>query len=57
MPIKTGRTVDDKTEVRSGLKGNEKVLLSFPPGSGSRSQNPSSGGIPGLQPGGGTRLR
>ena len=57
MPIKTGMTVDDKTEVRSGLKGNEKVLLSFPPGLRPRSQNPSSGGIPGLQPGGGTRLR
>ncbi|MEG3918649.1 efflux RND transporter periplasmic adaptor subunit [Microcoleus sp. T3_A4] len=57
MPIKTGMTVDDKTEVRSGLKGNEKVLLSFPPGLRPRSQNPSPGGIPGLQPGGGTRLR
>ena len=57
MPIKTGMTVDDKTEVRSGLKGNEKVLMSFPPGLRPRSQNPSSGGIPGLQPGGGTRLR
>lgn len=57
MPIKTGMTVDDKTEVRSGLKGNEKVLLSLPPGLRSRSQNPSPGGIPGLQPGGGTRLR
>src|SRR6476661_4258995 len=57
MPIKTGITVDDKTEVRSGLKGNEKVLLSLPPGLRSRSQNPSPGGIPGLQPGGGTRLR
>ena len=56
MPIKTGVTVDDKTEVRSGLKGNEKVLMSFPPGLRPRSQNPS-GGIPGLQPGGGTRLR
>ena len=56
MPIKTGITVDDKTEVRSGLKGNEKVLMSFPPGLRPRSQNPS-GGIPGLQPGGGRRLR
>ena len=56
MPIKTGITVDDKTEVRSGLKGNEKVLMSFPPGLRPRSQNPTCG-IPGLQPGGGTRLR
>ncbi|MEG4345628.1 efflux RND transporter periplasmic adaptor subunit, partial [Microcoleus sp. A003_D6] len=57
MPVKTGMTVDDKTEVRSGLKGNEKVLLSLPPGLRPRSQNPPSGGIPGLQPGGGARLR
>lgn len=32
-PIKTGATVNNKTEVRSGLKGTERVLLSFPPGS------------------------
>ncbi len=57
IPIKTGMTVDDKTEVRSGLKGNEKVLISLPPGLRPKSQNPSSGGIPGLQPGGGSRLR
>jgi HlyD family secretion protein len=59
IPIKTGMTVDDKTEVRSGLKGNEKVFISFPPGLRPRSQNPggAGGGIPGLQPGGGTRLR
>ncbi|WP_228056924.1 efflux RND transporter periplasmic adaptor subunit [Tychonema sp. LEGE 07203] len=56
MPIKTGMTVDDKTEVRSGLKGNEKVLISVPAGLRPKSQNPS-GGIPGLQPGGRTRLR
>ncbi|MBE9120251.1 efflux RND transporter periplasmic adaptor subunit [Tychonema sp. LEGE 07199] len=57
MPIKTGMTVDDKTEVRSGLKGDEKVLISVPAGLRPKSQNPSSGGIPGLQPGGRTRLR
>ncbi|TAE02372.1 MAG: efflux RND transporter periplasmic adaptor subunit, partial [Oscillatoriales cyanobacterium] len=57
VPIKTGMTVDDKTEVRSGLKGNEKVFISFPPGLRPKSQTPSSGGIPGLQPGGGSRLR
>ncbi|MCY7385559.1 MAG: efflux RND transporter periplasmic adaptor subunit, partial [Microcoleus sp. CAN_BIN18] len=56
IPIKTGMTVDDKTEVRSGLKGNEQVFISFPPGLRPKSQNPT-GGIPGLQPGGGTRLR
>ncbi len=57
VPIKTGMTVDDKTQVRSGLKGNEQVFISFPPGLRPKSQSPSSGGIPGLQPGGGTRLR
>lgn len=32
MPITVGTTVNDKTEVKSGLTGNEQVLLSFPPG-------------------------
>ena len=32
MPIVVGTTVNDKTEVKSGLTGNERVLLSFPPG-------------------------
>jgi len=32
VPIKVGITVNDKTQVLSGLVGNEKVLLSFPPG-------------------------
>jgi len=32
VPIVVGTTVDDKTEVKSGLTGNEQVLLSFPPG-------------------------
>ncbi|MEZ2300583.1 MAG: efflux RND transporter periplasmic adaptor subunit [Microcoleus sp.] len=57
VPIKTGMTVDDQTEVRSGLQGTEKVFISLPPGLRQKSQSPSSGGIPGLQPGGGTRLR
>jgi len=45
--IETGVTVDDKTEVKSGLTGNEKLFISFPEGSRPRS-NPS--GIPGLAP-------
>jgi HlyD family secretion protein len=57
IPIKTGMTVDDKTEVRSGLKGNEKVFISFPPGLRPKSKDAAGGGIPVLQPGGGTRLR
>jgi HlyD family secretion protein len=32
VPIVVGITVNDKTEVKSGLTGNEQVLLSFPPG-------------------------
>ena len=32
VPIVVGQTVNDKTEVKSGLTGNERVLLSFPPG-------------------------
>ncbi|AKG21982.1 efflux RND transporter periplasmic adaptor subunit [Calothrix sp. 336/3] len=36
--IETGVTVNNKTEVRSGLKGNEKVLLSFPQGERPESQ-------------------
>lgn len=32
MPIVVGTTVNDKTEVKSGLTGDERVLLSFPAG-------------------------
>jgi HlyD family secretion protein len=32
VPIIVGTTVNDKTEVKSGLTGTEHVLLSFPPG-------------------------
>ncbi|MBW4572714.1 MAG: efflux RND transporter periplasmic adaptor subunit [Tolypothrix carrinoi HA7290-LM1] len=50
--IKTGVTVDKYTEVKSGLKGNERVLLSFPPGS--RPQSTPRGGVfPGVGGGGG----
>ncbi|MGJ5674007.1 MAG: efflux RND transporter periplasmic adaptor subunit [Nostochopsis sp.] len=31
-PIEFGTTVGDRTEVKSGLRGNEQVLISFPPG-------------------------
>ncbi|MBD2446323.1 efflux RND transporter periplasmic adaptor subunit [Nostoc sp. FACHB-152] len=50
--IQTGMTVNNFTEVKSGLTGNEKVLLSFPPGS--RPQSTPRGGVfPGV--GGGRR--
>nr|WP_236557009.1 biotin/lipoyl-binding protein [Calothrix sp. PCC 7507] len=42
MPIGVGTTVNDKTEVKSGLTGNERVLLSFPPGT--RKVTPITGG-------------
>jgi len=45
--IETGLTVDDKTEVKSGLNGDEKIFVSFPEGSRPKT-NPS--GIPGLSP-------
>ena len=49
--IETGVTVDKFTEVKSGLKGNEKVFLSFPPGS--RPQSTPRGGVfPGVGGGG-----
>jgi HlyD family secretion protein len=32
VPVVVGITVNDKTEVKSGLTGTERVLLSFPPG-------------------------
>jgi HlyD family secretion protein len=51
-PIETGVTVNNFTEVKSGLTGNERVLLSFPPGS--RPQSTPRGGVfPGLGGGGG----
>lgn len=31
-PVVVGTTVNDKTEIKSGLAGTEQVLLSFPPG-------------------------
>lgn len=50
-PIETGATVNNFTEVKSGLKGDERVLLSFPPGM--RPQSTPRGGIlPGMGGGG-----
>lgn len=57
VPIETGITVNNLTQVRSGLQGNEKVLVSAPPGySGSNNSNSRNrGGFPfggGRPPGG-----
>ncbi|BAY92666.1 MULTISPECIES: efflux RND transporter periplasmic adaptor subunit [unclassified Tolypothrix] len=50
--IETGVTVSKFTEVKSGLTGDERVLLSFPPGS--RPQSTPRGGVfPGVGGGGG----
>ncbi|MBH8561441.1 efflux RND transporter periplasmic adaptor subunit [Nostoc sp. CENA67] len=49
--IETGATVNNFTEVKSGLKGDERVFLSFPPGS--RPQSTPRGGVfPGVGGGG-----
>jgi HlyD family secretion protein len=32
VPIVTGITINNKTEIKTGLKGNERVFISFPPG-------------------------
>ncbi|MDX2216058.1 MAG: efflux RND transporter periplasmic adaptor subunit [Oculatellaceae cyanobacterium bins.114] len=45
-PITTGVTVSNRTEVKSGLKGNEKVLLSLP-----KMPPAGGGGLPGLPSG------
>jgi HlyD family secretion protein len=46
-PIQTGVTVNNKTEVKSGLKGAERVLISFPPGARPQSQLPNPFGSSG----------
>lgn len=49
VPITTGITVNDATEVRSGLKGNEQIFMTFPEGKRPRSRVPGgSPGVPGL---------
>jgi HlyD family secretion protein len=53
VPIKTGLTVNDKTEIRSGLQEKDRILITFPDGKRPRSKVPGSPGMPGL--GGGSR--
>lgn len=45
-PITTGATVNNRTEVKTGLNGTEKVLISFPPETQARS-GISLPGLPG----------
>ncbi|CAN1208797.1 efflux RND transporter periplasmic adaptor subunit [Tumidithrix helvetica PCC 7403] len=47
-PIVIGITSNDKTEVKSGLTGNENILISFP--EGMRPQTNIPVGVPGMQP-------
>ena len=53
VPIQTGVTVGNQTEVKSGLTGDEQILISAPP-SQSQSQSGNRLPIPGLG-GGGSR--
>jgi HlyD family secretion protein len=41
VPVKVGVAVNNKTEIKSGLKGGEKVLLTLPP----ENVKPKSGGL------------
>lgn len=45
-PIKTGMTVNDKTQILSGLTGTERVFITFPPGTRPQSRTPSL--VPGM---------
>lgn len=57
LPIETGLTVDDKTEVVTGLEGNEQIVLSAAEGLPENRRNigggPGGGGPGGGGPGGG----
>ncbi len=46
IPITTGVTVNDKTEIRSGLQENDRILTTFPEGKRPKSQIPGSPGAP-----------
>lgn len=48
-PIVTGATTNDKTEVKSGLQGTERVFISFP--DGFRPQPRNQGMFPGMRMG------
>lgn len=50
-PITIGTTVNDKTQVLSGLTGTERVFITFPPGTKPQTRSPS------LIPGMGSRSR
>jgi HlyD family secretion protein len=47
VPITTGMTVNDKTEVRSGLQEKDQILITFPDGKRPISRVPGATGMPG----------
>jgi HlyD family secretion protein len=47
VPITTGMTVNDKTEVRSGLQEKDQILITFPDGKRPISRVPGASGMPG----------
>jgi HlyD family secretion protein len=48
VPITTGMTVNDKTEVRSGLREGDRVFITFPEGQRPLSRISGSPALPGL---------
>jgi HlyD family secretion protein len=53
IPVTTGATINNKTEVRSGLQGNEKVLVSAPAGASGTGASNRSGNASGRSGAGG----
>jgi HlyD family secretion protein len=51
VPIQTGTTINNKTEVLSGLQGNERVLISAPPGNANQGRSSNRGSYPGTMGG------
>ena len=57
VPIQTGLTVDDKTQVRSGLTEKDRILITFPDGKRPTSRVPNAPAMPGLGGSGGSPRR
>ncbi len=54
VPIQTGMTINNKTEVQSGLQGNERVLISAPPDNSNKGRTTNRGGFSGARGGSGS---
>ena len=57
VPIQTGLTVEDKTQVRSGLTEKDRILVTFPDGKRPASRVPNAPVMPGLGGSGGPPRR